>query len=412
MSFDAPSAPDPIATSTAQANMNHVDQYTPQGSLKYTQESTNPDGTPHYRSDISLTPEGQATYNQQQQQDQSINNIANGYMNTIQSAMGQGLDTSGLPAMQSSASGGMGLTTNVNGGNIQKGLDFSGAPQLPGINDFSADRQHVVDNIYSRMNPELDRQQSLMDNKLANQGIMPGSEAYNYEQKQMQQQRNDALVQADLAGSAEQSRLFGLGMDARQQSVGETTSQGQFANSAQDQNFNQGYQNAGLNNTAQQQLFNQDYQNAQLANSSRAQSLAEQIQQRELPLNEFNALRSASQVQTPTFSPTPNNTDLSQGIYNNYNQDVGSSNSMMSGLFNLGSSAAMGGVMKYSDIRMKHDINRIGATPAGLGVYEFKYNGSDKQETGVMAQEVEAMIPAAVITLADGYKMVNYAMVR
>ena len=72
--------------------------------------------------------------------------------------------------------------------------------------------------------------------------------------------------------------------------------------------------------------------------------------------------------------------------------------------------------MSTSDIRLKKNIDRIGDHPQGFGLYLFDYKpefselyGSGRQ-FGVMAQEVEAVMPDAVVTYPDGYKRVNYAM--
>jgi len=62
-----------------------------------------------------------------------------------------------------------------------------------------------------------------------------------------------------------------------------------------------------------------------------------------------------------------------------------------------------------SDIRMKHNIKRIGTHATGIGLYEFSYIGSTKRMTGVMAQEVLIAAPDAVITTPSGMMMVNYA---
>jgi hypothetical protein len=61
-----------------------------------------------------------------------------------------------------------------------------------------------------------------------------------------------------------------------------------------------------------------------------------------------------------------------------------------------------------SDIRAKHDIVLLGRLDSGLGFYRFSYLGSDKAYVGVMAQEVEAIRPDAVMRGSDGYLRVNY----
>jgi hypothetical protein len=57
---------------------------------------------------------------------------------------------------------------------------------------------------------------------------------------------------------------------------------------------------------------------------------------------------------------------------------------------------------------LKHDISLIGHLDNGLGFYRFSYNGSDKAYVGVMAQEVQSVIPAAVARGSDGYLRVFY----
>ena len=63
---------------------------------------------------------------------------------------------------------------------------------------------------------------------------------------------------------------------------------------------------------------------------------------------------------------------------------------------------------RRSDIRLKHDIVLLDYLDNGLGFYRFSYNGSDKAYVGVMAQEVEAIRPEAVVHGSDGYLRVNY----
>ena len=69
-----------------------------------------------------------------------------------------------------------------------------------------------------------------------------------------------------------------------------------------------------------------------------------------------------------------------------------------------------------SDIRTKENIVPVGFLPNGLPVYEYEYKQEFKDNPlaghgkfiGVMAQEVEQIMPEAVITLSNGYKAVNY----
>ncbi|MBV8428467.1 MAG: DUF3300 domain-containing protein [Hyphomicrobiales bacterium] len=63
---------------------------------------------------------------------------------------------------------------------------------------------------------------------------------------------------------------------------------------------------------------------------------------------------------------------------------------------------------RRSDIRLKHDIVLLGHLSNGLGYYRFSYNGSEKAYVGVMAQEVQAVMPKAVVRDRDGYLRVYY----
>jgi hypothetical protein len=65
-------------------------------------------------------------------------------------------------------------------------------------------------------------------------------------------------------------------------------------------------------------------------------------------------------------------------------------------------------VVRRSDMMLKHDISLLGRLDNGLGFYRFSYNGSDKAYVGVMAQEVQTVMPTAVLRGTDGYLRVVY----
>lgn len=83
--------------------------------------------------------------------------------------------------------------------------------------------------------------------------------------------------------------------------------------------------------------------------AARGQGMQEAVLNRQLPLNEFNAIRTGTQVNLPTFASVPQtaqaNTNVA-GIYSdNYNQQLNawnmnnqSNNAFMGGLFGLGGS--------------------------------------------------------------------------
>jgi hypothetical protein len=63
---------------------------------------------------------------------------------------------------------------------------------------------------------------------------------------------------------------------------------------------------------------------------------------------------------------------------------------------------------RRSDVALKHDITLLGRLDNGLGFYRFSYNGSEKAYVGVMAQEVQTIVPEAVTRGRDGYLLVFY----
>jgi len=69
-----------------------------------------------------------------------------------------------------------------------------------------------------------------------------------------------------------------------------------------------------------------------------------------------------------------------------------------------------------SDRNLKENIVRIGDHPLCIGLYLFDYKPGFRdqwghgRQFGVMAQEVGTVMPEAVCTHPDGYKMVHYAM--
>jgi len=72
-------------------------------------------------------------------------------------------------------------------------------------------------------------------------------------------------------------------------------------------------------------------------------------------------------------------------------------------------SAAAGNAALMSDRRLKRDIEKLFTDKRGFGVYRFKYLWSPVEMTGVMADEIEKIIPDAVTTI-NGYKAVYYGM--
>ena len=76
--------------------------------------------------------------------------------------------------------------------------------------------------------------------------------------------------------------------------------------------------------------------------------------------------------------------------------------------------SAVGGVIGVSDRRLKTNIQQVGALPSGLNVYTWDWTkegqriAGNAQRIGVIAQEVQDVMPSAVTEHESGYLMVNY----
>lgn len=340
---EPPPAPDPYATSAAQTaanketalynwGLNNPTQVTPYGTLDYVFQGYDASGAPRYTQNTSLTPIGQNIFNQQQQQSQSVNDIASGYLGNIKDVMGSPYSYAGLPA----------------------------APTAD-----KAFQQQALDNQMQLLQPYIDRQQNQLDTRLANQGIQQGSEAYRNAQYDMNNAVNNQRLQAVNNATNQMGQLFNLQQQAHQTGV-------------------------------------QDY-----------------ATQRQAPLNEFNALRSSSQVQTPQFqgmnAVQMQPTNVAGNIYSSYQGNLGAANaqqasqdSLLTGLMGLG--GTLGSAYIKSDARTKKNIRLLTRLKNGLGLYSFKYRGGKERHVGMMAQEVERIYPEAVIEI-DGIKHINYALV-
>jgi hypothetical protein len=57
---------------------------------------------------------------------------------------------------------------------------------------------------------------------------------------------------------------------------------------------------------------------------------------------------------------------------------------------------------------VKHDVLLLGHLANGLGYYRFSYNGSNRVYVGVISQEVQTVMPKAVVRDRDGTLRVLY----
>jgi hypothetical protein len=96
-----------------------------------------------------------------------------------------------------------------------------------------------------------------------------------------------------------------------------------------------------------------------------------------------------------------------QAILNGAAQAQAAQSSAISGTIGLGLSA----VSAFSDARVKTNIERIGQTPNGIGIYTYDYVWGGPRRIGVMAQEVRERFPDAVEEGQDGILMVHYGKI-
>ena len=139
---------------------NRINQTTPYQSLQYSQTGTDANGNPIWGATQSLAPQFQG----------SLNNLAQNVGQTTQNAF----NPTNLPSM-----------------GINPGQTYSDA-------------------IMQRLQPQIQHQTEMSDAQLANQGIVPGTEAYTNAKRVLGQQQNDLLTSAQIGG-------IGVGQQANQQ---------------------------------------------------------------------------------------------------------------------------------------------------------------------------------------------------
>ena len=472
---DAPTPPNPYATAAAQtgtnvatgvanAFLNNVNQNTPQGSLNYdvtgsyswTDPSTGQAySIPRFTSTQSLNATQQGLQNTSDATKQTLGNIGLSQAQKVGGILGTpfspgaSASPAGDPMWMSRATIPEAIKSYDTGGNIQSGLGDYGQQQSTfgdagditrsyGPSDnFSADRLRVEDSLNQRLNPQLQKDRSAIEQRLADQGIRYGSQAYTSAMDDWNRQANDQRLAVTAQGGQEQARMndmaakqAGFQNAAQMQAYQQAQGRGEFANTAQNTNYQQmlgagsfanaaqAQQNsqnaaaAGFNNAGAAQQLAQSQSTFNAFNAARNQNLQEQYQQRQQPLNEIAALMSGSQVQNPNWLNSPNSqiatTDIGGLINQNFaqqqqNYQTANANwqSTMGGLLGLGGKLAM-----MSDERVKENIVPMGTVFAAgedgrrkkLPISEWSYKGDPARHVGPLAQDVEQIDKSAVTT--------------
>jgi hypothetical protein len=149
----------------------------------------------------------------------------------------------------------------------------------------------------------------------------------------------------------------------------------------------------------------------QLLLTGRGQAVNEQLTEDNQRINQISALMGGGQVSQPMFASGVGvqgaaGTDNGAIIANNdaqrlagWQQKQAATGALLGGL---------GGLFSLSDERAKDDMERIGETDDGMGIFKFRYKGDDKVQIGLKAQEVAKKKPSAVRKGRDGMLRVNY----
>ena len=204
------SSVDPSATAAAQslankeavresALVNQINEQGPFGNVTYSGSIGSPDRT----RTTTLTPSGQEQLGLQ-------NEIGTGLLGVgSQSLVPQAQEALGQP------------------------LTFDGSQQISGAGDLEGQAQRLEDATYqrglNRIQPSLDMGREREYNRLAQQGIAEGGQAWNRAIGDLDRREADQLENLSLssvaAGRAEQSRLSGLEQQIRQQQINEQLTQ-------------------------------------------------------------------------------------------------------------------------------------------------------------------------------------------
>jgi len=189
-----------------------------------------------------------------------------GGINPSQYGMAQG-GVEGVNLQQSLGNTGQ-INQNLNANNYlaNNQLNLSNVAQMP-VNAGTTGQAAIM----SRLAPQLERQQKLTAQSLANQGLVPGGEAYTNAMRDQSQQQNDLLTQAALQG-------ISLDTAANQQGFNQALASGQFGNTGIQQNFGNALAAQQAQNAAQGQGFNQQLQSGQFGNQAQLASYGVNLQ--------------------------------------------------------------------------------------------------------------------------------------
>ena len=274
-----PPPPDPEKSAAAQSTLNKeaareslqgsmINQYTPYGTLEYKRRGTGVGGTPLFSAYQKLSPTQAKLKGLSDRAGIQFGQTANRQLNAVSNR-------------------------------LSSPLDFGSLGAAPEFNEQY--RDDILASMRERMNPQFERGQEMLENKLVNQGFQRGTEGWNEAMDDHFRRVNDWELAADQSALGQAGQMYGLERSARDALINELTTQ------------------------------------------------------RSQPLNELSAMMNLAPVQGPQFVGTPQYNVAApdrmgaefaayQGALNNYNQQQQQNNGFLSGLFDIGGSVLTGGL--------------------------------------------------------------------
>lgn len=387
-----------VQTGVANSILNNTNQVTPYGNLTYAQTGTTNVGgndVPSYTATQTLSPEQQSMLQRQNNLSIKALDTADPVLGNIYNTIQKPLSFSGAPSVSES-----GLFGQL----PQKAVDAASGLGYQGPSNVDQANTDAYNALTSRSNIDLGRARDAQNVQLANQGIAPGSEAWNRATEMQDRAVTDASNQATINAGTIAS-----------QNVNNAANISGAKNAAAGQQGNLWTSAANIAGTdfSQQQALRNQYINETTA-------------QRNSPLQDYSTLMGFSGITQPQFTNTPQGqipqTDVTmpaiaqfQGQQNAWNQQQQNSQATQGGLFGLGG-GILGGLAQGwgragfplpSDARIKENVSRVGTTENGFGIYAYNHIGDPTRRVGLMAQEVEKARPDAVVEIG-GIKHIYY----
>ncbi len=285
----------------------------------------------------------------------------------------------------------------------------------------------LYESVMGRARPEQAREQARLDNQLRNQGLQPGTAAYDRAMQNLMTSHGDVSTQAGLNstlagyGAAKDiynTNLGGQGQRFDQQLGGwgaNLSRQGQLTNQglARDSLNQQGniaseaaaLARAGQQQSEQGQRFNQNYQ-SYLLPFQQAQYMQQMGQ------NAMNPLDFQGFLGATGYNPA----SMSDAAQNKYNAQMGGYNAnqnMKGNTMGLAGTLGSAGIMAMSDAALKEDIRPLVGEDAlkailELGGFSYSWKSTGERDMGLIAQQVQATLPALVEHTESGHLAVYY----